>query len=133
VWSNNYSYFGVNNAAEMYINYTEVTDTNYFSVYASNTSIATTALTTLYTSSTYPSSIESILLVNKTDNGNYPVSVQITNGSNSTYLAKDLIIPRYATVEILDRPKRVETNGTIKVSVGTTSTIDVTIAGKKIV
>jgi len=50
----------------------------------------------------------------------------------TTYLAKDLIIPRYSVVDILDRPKRVELNGVISVEVSQTSTIDVIISGKQI-
>ena len=126
------NYTGVNNAAEVYMNYTEFTSTEYISEYASTVSIATTDSTAVYTSSTYPSTIEAIHFTNRTDIGDYPVSVSITNGVTTTYLAKNLIIPRYATVDILDRPKRVETNGVIKVEVGQTSTVDVIIAGKKI-
>jgi hypothetical protein len=50
----------------------------------------------------------------------------------TTFLAKDLVIPRYSTVDILDRPKRIELNGTLGIKVGQTSTIDVIIAGKQI-
>jgi len=132
MWVTNDAYTGVNNAAEVYMNYSEYTSTEYTSEYASTVSIATTDVTTVYTSSTYPSTIEAIHLANRTDTGDYPVSVSITNGVTTTYLAKNLIIPRYATVDILDRPKRIETNGVIKVEVGQTSTIDVIIAGKQI-
>ena len=132
MWATNEGYVGVNNATEVYINYSEYTSTEYISEYASTVSIATTDATAVYTSSTYPSTIEAIHFANRTDTGDYPVSVSITNGLTTTYLAKNLIIPRYSTVDILDRPKRVETNGVIKVEVGQTSTIDVIIAGKQI-
>jgi len=132
MWVTNDAYTGVNNATEVYMNYSEYTSTEYISEYASTVSIATTDPTAVYTSSTYPSTIESIHFANRTDIGDYPVSVSITNGVTTTYLAKNLIIPRYSTVDILDRPKRIETNGVIKVEVGQTSTIDVIIAGKQI-
>ena len=132
MWVTNDAYAGVNNAAEVYMNYSEYTSTEYIREYASTVSIATTDLTTVYTSSTYPSVIESIHLANRTDIGDYPVSVTITNGVTTTFLAKDLLIPRYATVDILDRPKRIELNGTLGIKVGQTSTIDVIIAGKQI-
>ena len=132
MWATNTGYTGVNNAIEVYMNYSEYTSTAYFRDYASTVSIASTDLTTVYTSTTYPSVIESIHLANRTDTGDYPVSVTITNGTSTTYLARDLVIPRYATVDILDRPKRVELNGTIGIKVGQTSTIDVIIAGKQI-
>ena len=76
--------------------------------------------------------IEKIGLVNRTDIGDFPISVKITNGATTTYLAKNLIIPRYSTVDILDRHKRIETNAKIEVEVGSTNTIDVIISGKKI-
>lgn len=132
MWVTNDAYTGVNNAAEVYMNYSEYTSTEYVREYASTVSIATTDITTVYTSSTYPSVIESIHLANRTDIGDYPVSVVITNGVTTTFLAKDLVIPRYSTVDILDRPKRIELNGTLGIKVGQTSTIDVIIAGKQI-
>ena len=132
MWVTNDAYTGVNNAAEVYMNYSEYTSTEYVREYASTVSIATTDITTVYTSSTYPSVIDSIHLANRTDVGDYPVSVVITNGVTTTFLAKDLVIPRYSTVDILDRPKRIELNGTLGIKVGQTSTIDVIIAGKQI-
>ena len=132
MWTTNNSYIGVSNAAEVYMNYTEFTSTEYISEYASTVSIASTDRTSIYTSSTYPTTIESIHLTNRTDSGDYPVSITITNGVTTTYLAKDLILPRYSVVDILDRPKRIETNATIDIEVGSTSTIDVIIAGKQI-
>lgn len=133
MWATNSAYNGVNNAVEVYMNYTQFTNTAYFRVYNSTVSIATTDLTTVYTSSTYPSVIESIHLANRTDSGDYPVSITLTSGITTTYLARDLIVPRYATVDILDRPKRIETGARIGIKVGQTSTIDVIIAGKQIV
>jgi hypothetical protein len=132
MWITNGNYLGVNNAVEVYMNYTEFTSTAYIREYASTVSIATTDVTGIFTSTTYPSVIESIHLANRTDTGDYPVSVTITNGVTTTFLAKDLVIPRYSTVDILDRPKRIELNGTLGIKVGQTSTIDVIIAGKQI-
>jgi hypothetical protein len=132
MWITDGNYLGVNNAVEVYMNYTEFTSTEYIREYASTVSIATTNVTGIFTSTTYPSVIESIHLANRTDIGDYPVSVTITNGVTTTFLAKDLLIPRYSTVDILDRPKRIELNGTLGIKVGQTSTIDVIIAGKQI-
>ncbi len=132
VWATDYSYVGTSAGTQMYMNYTEYTDTDYFGVGISSVSIATTSTTTVYTSTTYPSVIQSIHLTNSTDSGDYPVSVSITNGVTTTFLVNNLILPRYSTVEILDRPKRIEQDGKIKVKVEQTSTIDVIISGKKI-
>jgi hypothetical protein len=132
MWTNDINYLGKSGLMEVYMTYSEVSDINYFGVGVSTVSIATTALTGIFTSTTYPSVIQSIRLTNRTDDGDYPVSVQITNGLSTSYLVKDMLIPRYATVEICDRPKRLETNGVVKVGLSTTSTIDVSISGKKI-
>jgi hypothetical protein len=112
--------------------YTTSTDTTYFGVGISTVSLGTTALTTVYTSTTVPSVVQSIHLVNRTDDGDYPVSVRVTNGVSTSFLVKDIVIPRYATVEICDMPKRIEANGVIQVGLGQTNTIDVTISGKTI-
>ncbi len=136
MWANNYSYVGVSNAIEIYMTYTETNSTDYFGVGLSTAGIGTTAITGIFTSTTYPSVIQSIHLANRTDDGDYAISVQVTSGANTTYLAKDLVIPRYSTVELCDRPKRIETNGVVRISVGSTtgggSPIDVSISGKKI-
>jgi hypothetical protein len=132
-WSSDFTYVGISTAVELYINYTETDDTNYFRVIASDSLIPTGEINTIYTSVTYPSMLQSIHITNKTDIGDYPVSVVIENGDDFTYLVKDLIIPRYASVNILDRPKRMEINGKIQVIVGQVSTLDIIVAGKKIV
>jgi hypothetical protein len=132
MWSLNENYSGVSNALEVYMNYGGSTSTEYTRKFASTVSIASTNVIGIYTATSYPSVIESIHITNRTDTGDYPISVSITNGVTTTYLAKDLIIPRYSVVDILDRPKRVELNGIINVQVQQTSTIDVIIAGKQI-
>jgi hypothetical protein len=131
MWTNDETYYGRNNAVEVYMTYTEVNDTNYFGVGVSTT-IPAVSLVGIFTSTTYPSVIQSIHLTNRTDNGDYPISVQITNGSSSSYLVKNMVIPRYATVEICDRPKRIAINGVIKVELEESSSIDISISGKKI-
>jgi hypothetical protein len=87
---------------------------------------------TIQESTSYPSVVQSIHLANRSNVGDYPISVSITNGTTTTYLAKNLIIPRYSAVEILERPKRIQTGGKIKVQVQQTSTVDVSISGKQI-
>jgi len=132
MWTTNDDYVGVNNAADVYINYTEFESTDYISKFASSTTINSTDAVTLYTSTGNPTMIEKIGFANRTDTGDFPVSIKITNGVTTSYLAKNLIIPRYSTVDILDRHKRIETGAKIEVEVGSTGTIDVIISGKKI-
>ena len=132
MWTTSDTYVGVNNAADVYINYTEFESTDYISKFASSTTITSTDAVTLYTSTGNPTMIEKIGFANRTDTGDFPVSIKITNGVTTSYLAKNLIIPRYSTVDILDRHKRIETGAKIEVEVGSTNTIDVIISGKKI-
>ena len=89
-------------------------------------------MTTIYASSSSPSVVESIHITNKTDSGDYPVSITITSGTTTSYLAKDLIVPRYASVELLERPKHIPQDATIMVGVGQTQTIDVIVSGRKL-
>ena len=132
MWTSNDNYTGVSNAADVYINYTEFESTDYISKFASSTTINSTSAVTLYTSTGNPTMIEKIGFANRTDTGDFPVSIKITNGVTTSYLAKNLIIPRYSTVDILDRHKRIETGAKIEVEVGSTNTVDVIISGKKI-
>jgi len=132
MWATDGNYVGIANALEGYMTYSAHTSALYISKFASTTSIASTSPTTLYTSSGNPSMLEKIAFANRTDTGDYPVSISITNGVTTTYLVKDMIIPRYSAVDILDRPKRMQTGAILKVEVGQTSTIDVIVAGKKI-
>ena len=133
VWATDSTYNGVNDALELYATYAEHEDTDYFVGYGSTIGIANTALNTIYTSSSNPSVIQSIKLTNRTDAGDFPVTVQLVNGSSTIHLAKNLVIPRYSSVEILDRPKRLETNGVVKVATSAAAgTIDVIVSGKKI-
>ena len=87
-------YVGLSSVSDVYMNYTSNESTEYIVSYASTISIASTAQTGIYTSSTYPSNLQSIRLANRTDDGDYPVSVSINNGVTTTFLCKDLIVPR---------------------------------------
>jgi len=126
------SYIGITTAAEVYMNFTEFTSSEYISKFAGPTTINTIAPTTLYTSTGNPTMLQRIGFVNRTDTGDYPVSIRVTSGLSTTYLVKDLIIPRYSTVDILDRYKRIETDAKLEVEVGSTGTIDVIVSGRKI-
>ena len=132
MWVTDQSYIGITTAAEVYMNFTEFTSSEYISKFAGPTTINTIAPTTLYTSTGNPTMLQRIGFVNRTDSGDYPVSIRVTSGLSTTYLVKDLIIPRYSTVDILDRYKRIETDAKLEVEVGSTSTIDVIVSGRKI-
>ena len=127
-----YNRDGSDDAVQVYISYEVKDDTNYFGVGVGTVGIALTDPTTIYTSTTYPSVIQSIRLANRTDTGGYPVSVTITSGVTTTYLIDDLIVPKYGSVEILDTPKAMSINDTIQVIVDQTETIDVQVSGIKV-
>ena len=133
VWATDSSNTGINGALELYATYTEHESTDYIAGYGSTTNITTTALATIYTSTSYPTIIQSIKATNRTDTGDFPVTIQIVNGSTITHLAKDFIVPRYASVEFLDRPKRIEAGATIRMQQSSAAnTVDVIVSGKKI-
>lgn len=130
--STNFSRVGTDSIIENYITYQEKTSTSFFGVGIGTVGLATTDITGIYTSTTFPSVIQSIRLANVTDSGAYPVSVQITSGLTTTRLVHNLIVPKYANIEILDTPKRIETNSVIQVKLSQGGTIEVQVSGSKI-
>ncbi len=127
-----YTRAGTDTGVQVYISYQESTNTNYFGVGVGTVGIASTNPTTIYTSTSTGSVIQSIRLVNRTDSGGYPASVTVTSGLTTTYLIDDLIVPKYGSVEILDNPKTIPTNATLQVIVDQTSTVDVQVSGIKL-
>jgi hypothetical protein len=130
--STNFSRVGTNSIIETYVTYQEKTSTSYFGVGLGTVGLAVTSSIGIYTSTTFPSVVQSIRLTNVTDSGGYPVSVQITNGLTTTRLVDNLIIPKYANVEILDAPKRIEVNSVIQVQLDQGGTMGVQVSGSKI-
>ena len=130
--STNFSRVGTDSIIETYITYQEKTSTNFFGVGLGTVGLALTDITGIYTSTTYPSVIQSIRLTNVTDTGAYPVSVQITNGLTTTRLVDNLIVPKYGNVEILDAPKRIEVNSKIEVQLDQGATMGVQVSGSQI-
>jgi hypothetical protein len=122
-----------NDAVEVYITYQEKTSTDYIGVGVGTVGIAITDPIGIYTSSTYPSVIQSIRLTNRTDTGSYPATVSIATGVSTIRLVDNLIVPKYGSVELLDVAKRLNVNDTIKVQLDQAGTIDVQVSGQKIV
>lgn len=122
---------GVDNAVQVYITYEEKTSTDYFGLgFGPASGITTTASVGIYTATTNPAILQSIRLTNTTDLGGYPVSVTVTSGVTTRSLVEDLIVPKYASVELLETPKRLNVNDVLRVQVDQLSTIDVQISGK---
>jgi hypothetical protein len=109
--STNFSRVGADSIVEAYITYQEKTDTSYIGVGLGAVGLAVTDPITIYTSTSYPSVVQSIRMTNRTDSGAYPISVSITNGVTTTRLVDNLIVPKYATVELLDNVKNFKDKG----------------------
>ena len=134
---------GIINGLDSFIVYSEKTDTDYIGTGAT---IATTAGTELFTSTTNPSVLQSIRLCNYDLILDVDASVSIyrggsvggilTTGVRQGYLVYNLTIPKNSVIEILEKPKYLATNDTIVVGVaGTTLTnsLSATLSGKYIV
>lgn len=122
---------GINSAVQVYITYEEKISTDYFGLgFGPARGITTTAAVGIYTATTNPSTLQSIRLTNTTDLGGYPVSVTVTSGAITRSLVEDLIVPKYASIELLETPKRLNVNDVLRVRVDQLSTIDVQISGK---
>lgn len=126
-----YDRVGVDNNVQVYITYEEKTSSDYFGLgFGPASGITTTAAVGIYTATTNPAILQSIRLTNTTDFGGYPISVTVTTGVTTRSLVEDLIVPKYASVELLETPKRLNVNDVLKVQVDQLSTIDVQISGK---
>jgi len=134
LWATNSTYVGIASAIQVHMTYTQQDSTDFFGKYASNTSIGSTTIIGIHTAGpTYAAALQSIHLTNRSDVGAFPVDIMLTNSTGvvTTYLVKNLVIPKYSSVEILERPKRMETGSTLGVKVQQTGTIDVVVSGKK--
>jgi hypothetical protein len=129
--STDYDRVGVDNAIQVYITYEEKTSSDYFGLgFGPASGITTTAAVGIYTATTYPATLQSIRLTNTTDLGGYPITITVTNGVTTRSLVEDLIVPKYANIELLEKPKRLNLNDVLKVQVEQLSTVDVQISGK---
>jgi len=130
--STDYSRAGTDDIVKVFITYEEKSGSDYFGVGISTAGLGVTTPVGVYTSSTYPSVVQSIRLVNKTDTGSYPVTVDVTTGASTTKLVDNLIVPKYGSVELLAQPKRLLTDDVIKITVDQAETIEAQISGKQI-
>jgi len=113
---------GVNNQLFAYMIYEASTDYTYQSgnynlASASPANIYTSQLSTGTTTATaYPSIIESVRVTNYSNVADYRITVFWTNSANviQSYLAYNMLIPAYSTVEILEKVKRITSGDIIK-------------------
>ena len=91
-------------------------------------------LTDIYTSSSNPSVVQSILLAN--DNGTNDVKARVawTDGSDNiqSYLVYDMVIPADSTVEICEKPKYLASGYKLRAYANVANRLEVTASGKQI-
>jgi hypothetical protein len=126
-----YDRVGIDSGVQVYITYEEKTSTNYFGLGFGPAGITTTSSIGIYTATTNPAILQSIRLTNTTDLGAYPITVTVTSGVTTRSLIEDLIVPKYASVELLETPKRLNVNDVLNIKVDQLSTVDVQISGKE--
>jgi hypothetical protein len=110
----------------------EKEDTDFWDAQVDVTSAAT--WTDLYTSTSNPSVVQSILLAN--DDGTNDVKARViwTDGSNSlqSYLCYDLVVPADSTVELCEQPKYLASGYKLRVYANQADRLEVTASGKQI-
>ncbi len=110
----------------------EKEDTDYWDAQVDVTSAAT--WTDLYTSTSNPSVVQSILLAN--DDGNNDVKARViwTDGSDSlqSYLCYDLVVPADSTVELCEQPKYLPSGYKLRVYANAADRLEITASGKQI-
>lgn len=132
VRSTDFDRVGANDIIDVYVSYEEKTSADLIGIGIGTVGLALTSTTGIYTSSNYPSVVQSIRLVNRVDTGPKIASVSISNGVSTTFLVDNLVVPKYGSVEILDNPKSIQTNDVVQVQLEEGASINVQLSAKKI-
>ena len=132
VRSTDFNRNGTDDIIDVFISYEEKTSTDLVGVGLGTVGIADTSAIGIFTSTSNPSVIQSIRLANVTDAGGKIANVIVSGGSTDRFLVENLVVPKYASIELLDNLKRIETNQIIKIQIDEASTIDVQLSAKKI-
>jgi hypothetical protein len=119
---------GVDGGLDAWITYSTKSDTNFVGVGTTVTTAGTnvggiSTYQTVYTSTGYPSVIQSIRIANYNLFIDVDASIAIFSslGIRKGHLAYNLTIPKNSIVELCQQPKRLETSDSIRVSVGSTT------------
>jgi hypothetical protein len=135
---------GLSGAIDVCISYEE-TNSNYIgfgTATPANVGLGTTVPNIgIISATTNPIMIQSIRLTNTEFVGDYDVSIKVITGAGQTfYLARNLMIPAFASVELCDTPKRLEVGSrilmdaeTVGIDANEASTIDIQVSGRQIV
>ena len=107
-------------------------DTDLWDAQVDITSAAT--WTDLYTSTSNPSVVQSILLANDDGTNDVKARVVWTNGSDTiqAYLCYDLVVPADSTVELCEQPKYLASGYKLRVYANQADRLEVTASGKQI-
>ena len=91
-------------------------------------------MTDIYTSTTNPSVVQSILLANDDGTNDVKARVVWTNGSDTiqAYLCYDLVVPADSTVELCEKPKYLAAGYKLRVYANQADRLEVTASGKQI-
>jgi trimeric autotransporter adhesin len=98
--------------------------------------LVTDAYSNMYTSTSNPSVVESIKLVNQDSAyGNHAVTVVWTNSANTLqgYFTKELILPANSTIELCETPKYMSAGDKFDAWATTTDVISIFVSAKKII
>ena len=135
---------GLSGAIDVCISYEE-TNSNYIGFGTAtppNVGLGTTVPNIgIISATTNPIMIQSIRLTNTEFVGDYDVSIKVITGAGQTfYLARNLMIPAFASVELCDTPKRLEVGSrilmdaeTVGIDANEASTIDIQVSGRQII
>jgi hypothetical protein len=135
---------GLSDAIDVCISYETTNSTNYIgygTATGANVGLGTTIPNIRLLSATAtPVMIQSIRLTNTEFVGDYDISVKVITGAGQTfYLARNLMIPSFASVELCDMPKRIEPGSqllmdaeTVGIDANIASTIDIQVSGRNI-
>ena len=110
----------------------EKEDTDFWDAQVDVTSAAT--WTDLYTSTSNPSVVQSILLANDDGSNDVKARVAWTDGGDSiqSYLVYDMVIPADSTVELCEQPKYLASGYKLRVYANQADRLEVTASGKQI-
>ncbi len=135
---------GLSEAIDVCISYEE-TNSNYIgfgTVTPANSGLGTAINNIgIISATTNPLMLQSIRLTNTEFVGDYDISIKVITGAGQTfYLARNLMIPSFASVELCDTPKRLEAGSRILmdaevvgVDANEASTIDINVSGRQII
>ena len=132
VRSSDFNRNGADDVIDVFISFEEKTSTDLVGVGLGTVGLAVTSAIGIFTSTSNPSVIQSIRLTNVTDAGGKVASIIVNNGSTDRFLVENLVVPKYASIEVLDNLKRIETNHVVKIQIDEAETIDVQLSAKKI-